>query len=573
MSLIRVESLAWHYEGAAEPALRGVSFEVERGEFVAVMGRTGAGKSTLCRCLNALIPRHSRGTMEGRVLVAGLDTARSDFYEIAGRVGIVFQDPETQFIMMTVEDEIALGLENRGVEPQAIRAAVERALAAVGLPQSYLGKPPTELSGGQKQRVAIAAMLALEPEILVLDEPTSDLDPAGKAEVFAILERLKAERAATVILVSHDSEQVARYADRVLVLDQGRVALAGPTAEVLGRVRELAALGIAAPQVAQLGFLLGWPRPAGDPRAALQRLHGARLAPPAAPLARPESEPAVKVQGLEHAYPDGTLALRGVDLELRRGEYVAIVGSNGSGKTTLAKHLNGLLRPTRGSVWVAGVEAARVRPSELARRVGYCFQNPDHQLFCQTVEEELAFGPRHLGLSEAEVRARVERVLETVGLAPWRNEHPFFLGKGQRQRLAVGAALTIEPEIIIVDEPTTGQDHAMCEEIMALLDRLNQAGHTVVIITHDMELVAEHCRRVLVMADGRIIADGSPAQVFADAEVTARARIEPPQVARLSLALDPAQPPALSVPELARRLGAPIDEAALQGIRLHTAGA
>jgi len=556
MGLIHVANLAWRYEGAEAAALRGVSFDVERGEFVAVMGRTGAGKSTLCRCLNALIPRHSRGTMEGRVEVAGLDTVGADFYAITARVGMVFQDPETQFIMMTVEDEIALGLENRGLEPGAIRRAVARALAAVGLSEAYLSKPPTELSGGQKQRVAIAAMLALEPDILVLDEPTSDLDPAGKAEVFAILARLKEERAATVVLVSHDSEQVARYADRVLVLDQGQIALAGPTDEVLGRVQELARLGIAAPQVTQLGCLLGWSCPTSDPAEALRRLQGARLRPGGQQAACADGEPVVKVQGLEHVYPDGTLALRGVDLELRRGEYVGIIGSNGSGKTTLAKHLNGLLRPTRGRVWVAGVEAARVRPSELARRVGYCFQNPDHQLFCQTVEEELAFGPRHLGLNEEEVQARVERVLETVGLAPWRNEHPFFLGKGQRQRLAVGAALTIEPEIIIVDEPTTGQDHAMCEEIMALLDRLNQAGHTVVIITHDMQLVAEHCRRVVVMAEGRIVADGHPAQVFADPQVAAQAHIEPPQVTRLSLALDPSQPPALSVPELARRLGA-----------------
>lgn len=572
MALLTVEDLFWCYEGAGKPALAGVSFALERGEFVALMGRTGAGKSTLCRCLNGLIPRRARGQLQGRVMVGGLDTASADLYAITGQVGMVFQDPETQFIMMTVEDEIALGLENRGMRPEAIRTAVLEALASVGLDRSYMGRPPTELSGGQKQRVAIAAMLALRPDIVVLDEPTSDLDPLGRTEVFGILERLRQEREATVILVSHDSEQVARYADRVLVLDQGRVAMSGPAGEILSRVRDVAGLGVSAPQVTQLGCLLGWQHLPIDPADALVRLQGQPLAPPDMQPGKLDGEAGliVKIQGLEYTYPDGTVALRGVDLALRQGDYVAIVGANGSGKTTLAKHLNGLLRPTRGTVWVAGLEVGRARPSELARCVGYCFQNPDHQLFCQTVEEELAFGPRHLGLPDAQVQERVEKVLQAVGLAGWRQEHPFFLGKGQRQRLAVGAALTVEPDIIVVDEPTTGQDHAMCREIMALLDRLNAAGHTVIVVTHDMQLVAEHCRRVVVMAEGQIIGDGPPRAVFADRNVLAHARIEPPQVVTLSQQLAPGAPPALSVPELAARLGTPPSADALASIGLKT---
>jgi energy-coupling factor transporter ATP-binding protein EcfA2 len=556
VALLRVEGVHWRYEGAQEETLRGVDLAVERGEFLAIMGRTGAGKSTLCRCLNGLIPRRARGLMTGRVWVGDMDTQVADFYALTGRVGMVFQDPETQFIMMAVEDEIALGLENRGWGPAEIRRRILAAMEEVGLNLTYLGKAPTDLSGGEKQRVAIAMILALEPEVVVLDEPTSDLDPVGRRAVFEVLRRLRLERETTVVLVSHESEEVARCADRVAVLEEGRLASIGSTGEVLQRVERLREMGVHPPQVTELFHALG----ERELPLTVEEVGGERWLSPnfgreEGGQRRGERESEVVVEGLHHTYPDGTVALRGVSLTVHEGDYLAVVGSNGSGKTTLVKHFNGLLRPSAGRVLIGGLDTRRASTSVLARRMGYCFQNPDHQLFCQTVAEEVAFGPRNLGLDEATVQERVTSVLETVGLAGYRDEHPFFLGKGQRQRLAAAAALAVQPAVMVVDEPTTGQDREMSQEIIGLLDRLNQAGHTVVVITHDMRLVAEHCQRVVVMAGGQILTEGPPRQVFAQPDLLAQADLQAPPVVRLSLALwGEGSPPALTIAEMVQRL-------------------
>ena len=558
MALLQIENLSWRYEGSTQWALENINLEVNKGDFVTIMGRTGAGKSTLCKCINSLIPRRSRGSMKGIVKIAGLNTRRANFYKITDMVGIVFQDPETQFLMMTVEDEIALGLENKGFSPKDIRTKIMDVMEKIGLDNAYISKTPTELSGGEKQKVAIAMMLALDPELILLDEPTSDLDPVGKTTIFKVIEKLRKEKETTIILVSHESERVAKFSNKVIILDKGKITLQGNTKEIFKKVEGLKQNGVRPPQVSEIFYELGYKEiPLTLNEGLIQIKKDFReikeikyKVPEFEKLKKIYKEPIIEVENLSYTYPDGTEALKGVDLKISDGDFIAIIGPNGSGKTTLVKHFNGLLMPTEGKVIVSKLNTSKVSINDLARHIGYCFQNPDHQLFCTTVTEEVAFGLNNLRLPKNEIKERVDNVLKIVGLEEYEDMHPFFLGKGLRQRLAVAAVIAMESEIIVVDEPTTGQDYEMCKEIMILLDKLNKMGKTIIIITHDMKLVSEYCRRVIVMVDGKIIADDDPKNIFSDSDIMKSAQIEPPQIVKFSLLLSPSTTPALTVQEM-----------------------
>ena len=558
MALLQIENLSWRYEGSTQWALENINLEVNKGDFVTIMGRTGAGKSTLCKCINSLIPRRSRGSMKGIVKIAGLNTRRANFYKITDIVGIVFQDPETQFLMMTVEDEIALGLENKGFSPKDIRTKITDVMEKIGLDNAYISKTPTELSGGEKQKVAIAMMLALDPELILLDEPTSDLDPVGKTTIFKVIEKLRKEKETTIILVSHESERVAKFSNKVIILDKGKITLQGNTKEIFKKVEGLKQNGVRPPQVSEIFYELGYKEiPLTLNEGLIQIKKDFReikeikyKVPEFEKLKKIYKEPIIEVENLSYTYPDGTEALKGVDLKISDGDFIAIIGPNGSGKTTLVKHFNGLLMPTEGKVIVSKLNTSKVSINDLARHIGYCFQNPDHQLFCTTVTEEVAFGLNNLRLPKNEIKERVDNVLKIVGLEEYEDMHPFFLGKGLRQRLAVAAVVAMESEIIVVDEPTTGQDYEMCKEIMILLDKLNKMGKTIIIITHDMKLVSEYCRRAIVMVDGKIIADDDPENIFSDSNIMKSAQIEPPQIVKFSLLLSPSTTPALTVQEM-----------------------
>jgi energy-coupling factor transport system ATP-binding protein len=555
LALLQIENLSWRYEGSTKWALENINFKVNKGDFVTIMGRTGAGKSTLCKCINSLIPRRSRGSMKGIVKISGLNTRRANFYKITDIVGIVFQDPETQFLMMTVEDEIALGLENKGFSPKDIRTKIINIMEKIGLDNAYISKTPTELSGGEKQKVAIAMMLALDPELILLDEPTSDLDPVGKTTIFKVIEKLRKEKETTIILVSHESERVAKFSNKVIILDKGKITLQGNTKEIFKKVEGLKQYGVRPPQVSEIFHELGYkeiPLTLNEGLTQIKKDFGEikYKVPEFEKLKKIYKEPIIEVENLSYTYPDGTEALKGVDLKINDGDFIAIIGPNGSGKTTLVKHFNGLLMPTEGKVIVSKLNTLKVSINDLARHIGYCFQNPDHQLFCTTVTEEIAFGLNNLRLPKNEIKERVENVLKIVGLEEYEDMHPFFLGKGLRQRLAVAAVIAIESEIIVVDEPTTGQDYEMCKEIMILLDKLNKMGKTIIIITHDMKLVSEYCRRVIVMVDGKIIADDDPKNIFSDSDIMKNAQIEPPQIVKFSLLLSPSTTPALTVQEM-----------------------
>jgi energy-coupling factor transport system ATP-binding protein len=540
---IELDGVAFTYDGSREPALRDVDFVQRRGEFVALMGRTGAGKSTMCFTLNGLVPRFFPGSFGGTVRLNGSDIASRRVGELVETLGLVFQDFETQLFSSDVESEVAFALESLLVPRSEMDARIQEALEAVRL--AYVaGRDPATLSGGEKQRLAIASVLAARPEILVLDEPTTDLDPVGRADVLAVVAGLRAQ-GKTALMAEHGTEEVAG-ADRLLVLADGAVAYDGSPEELLSAPERTWELGIRPLDMPALFETIGHEeRPLGVEAAAeLLRAGGwgvdeARLGEVrAADVARAQQygDVIVSIRDVSFSY-NGHDALRGVSLDVRQGEFVAILGQNGCGKTTLAKHLNGLLQPGDGAVLVRGQATTEVAVAELARTVAYVFQNPDHQIFMDRVEDEVAFGPRNLGVPADETGDRVREALEAVDLVGYEDRNPFVLTKGERQRVAVASALAARPQVIILDEPTTGLDGVQQKSMMDLLRRLNEAGHTIIVITHSMWGASTYAHRVVLMSGGRTLADAPVREVFGDAELLAQASLRQPDICALSRAL------------------------------------
>ena len=536
---IRLSDLHFTYRNSEAPALAGVDLAVASSEFIVVVGPSGAGKSTLCYTLNGLVPQFHRGDLRGQVTILGSLASGQKVNALAGQVGLVFQDFESQLFSTNVELEVAFAPENFGVDRAEMERRVRECLATVGLTGLERREPAT-LSGGQKQRLAIASVLSLEPKVVVMDEPTTDLDPLGKEGVFTVSRRLR-ERGLTLIIAEHETEEAA-VADRVVVLHQGRILAQGAPRDVLTRADWLEELGVQPLGAAQLTARLGLP-PALTVAEAAESLAAAGYRVDLGVLALLEAEdltrqgqnkPVIQVRDLEHRYPNGVVALQGASLTIHRGEFVAVVGQNGSGKTTLVKHLNGLLMPTRGEVRVLGIPTAGQTVLQLGRTVGYVFQNPDHQIFAETVAEEVAFGPRNHGVPPGEVEVRVEEALAAVGLQGREAEDPFALTKGERQRVAVASILATRPQVIILDEPTTGLDYMEQRRMMELVRHLNEMGHTIICVTHTMWVVAEYAHRTVVVKEGRIWMDGPTRSVMArEAELIA-ASLKPPQVVRIS---------------------------------------
>lgn len=554
---ILVQNLSYAYPSLREAddpvqVLNGVTFQVERGEFVALLGRVGAGKTTLCMALNGLTPHATGGVFRGDVTVLGLNTKRHSVPDLARSVGLVFQDPESQIVQMRVEDEVAFGCENLGISPAEIEERVTWALNAVGLTE-YRDRSSLLLSGGEKQRVAIASFLAMRPQVLVLDEPTASLDPAGKSAVFKVLAELRDRHEMTIVMATQELERIARFADRVLVLHQGRIGMGGPPQEVFQQVARLQEWGIGAPQMAELGHLLKQRTGRGynfttmadaykelRQQARKVRMQKARPLPAEPPPARvrPLSDrPQIAVEGITHVYADGTEALSNVSLDFYPGEFIALLGPNGSGKSTLAKHLNGLLKPTRGRVLVELRDTRTTRVAELARQVGYAFQNPDHQIFAPTVQEEIAFGPRIQELPRTIVAQRVAEALDRFRLTSYADLPPALLGFGQRRQVALAAIIAAHPKSLILDEPTGGLDRQSQQEFMEIVASFNTLGRTVVLITHDMRLVAEYATRAVVLMSGRVLFDGEPRALFAQPELLGQAGLALPPVTRLATRL------------------------------------
>ncbi len=545
--VVLVRGLGCTYAGAARAALRDIDLELPAGALVVIMGATGAGKSTLARCLTRLVPCFLAGDVTGEVELLGTPIRERRVGELAGIIGMVFQDFEAQLFSTDVTQEVIFGLEHTGVPPADMPARVTRALAAVGL-AGFEGRDPTALSGGEKQRLAIAGLLALRPPVMVLDEPTTDLDPAGRAEVLGVLAALRAD-GVTLLVIEHDTN-AAVAADRLVFLRDGRMLAHGPPRPLLADVPLCLAAGVRPPDVARVFAALALPDSPLDVETAAERLRAGGLVPVAdvAVASSPARAPLLDLHEVAHRYPDGREALGGVSLTIRRGECVALIGRNGSGKTTLAKHLNGLLAPTAGTVTLAGRPVRDMALEDVAQRIGYVFQDPDHQLFAATVVDEVAFGPRNLGLPSAEIDARVDEALAAVDLRD-RDADPFLLDKGARQRLAVAAVLALRPDVLVLDEPTTGLDWPEQERMLALLDRLHAAGTTLILITHTPWVIAEHAGRVVLLAAGRVRYDGPVRDFFAAPDLVVAAAFRAPDVTRLGQLLGCTP---LSVEELVR---------------------
>lgn len=531
--------------------LRGIHLRIAPGELIGLLGRAGAGKTTLCLAAHGLVPHATGGVFRGRVVVAGRDTRRVPPADLVGVVGSVFQDAESQLFQTTVEDEIAFGLENLGLPPSEIDHRIDWALDLVGL-TGFRARAPRRLSGGQMQRVALAAALATRPALLVLDEPTAFLDPRGQAEVRAALAALRRELATSVLLATQDIEWIAPGA-------QGLVLLTGGGAcSVAGDSLSLCEEGVGIPQIAQiiLSLLHENHAAAADIDAAALALtppRWRRQTPPP-PDAPSPSPPYVIVDRLSYTYPTGIPALHALSLEIGRGDYVALIGPNGAGKSTLARLLIGLLPPTAGRALVAGLDTRQTPVPILARHVGYAFQNPDHQISAPSVREELAFGPRVQGWPPAEVTAAVDRLLDRFHLAPWAARPPAVLSYGLRRKVALAAVAASRPELLILDEPTGGLDWGSAQEMLDFLDELNRQGTTILLITHDMKIVAERARRCIVLVEGQIYFDGTPRALFARPDLLAQASLAAPAVTQLAerLQVPPDLGPILSVAEFLR---------------------
>jgi energy-coupling factor transport system ATP-binding protein len=573
---IVVDDLSFRYLGRKRSALSNVSFAVETGETLLVLGPSGGGKSTLALCLNGLIPHSIGGEMTGRVLIAGQDTRDATVAELSQSVGVVFQDPDSQLCMLRVDDEIAFGLENVRVPSHAMPGRIARALGLVGLAGRERARID-RLSGGTRQRVALAAVLALETRLLVFDEPTSNLDPVGADEVVAAITALRQRGDRTLVIVEHRLDQLISLVDRVLVLDdEGRVAALGTPRDVMREQAPLLErLGVWVPQVVDVARRLAirGARPEPFPLTVEEAVlaYGPGITTPSRPSLPPDQpactrhvarDPAIQISHLSHAYGGGVVALRDVSLTVPSGAFVAVVGPNGSGKSTLARHLIGSLRAPAGVVRVRGRDVRSTSAADLARLVGYVFQNPEHQFVARTAFDELAFGLRLRGDAAEQIDEEVGEMLASFGLDQLARANPFSLSHGEKRRLSVATMLILGQDVVVLDEPTFGQDRQNTDALMSRLVRLNQAGRTVVMITHDPRLVAEYADTVIALVDGRIAYHGPTAGAFASGEVARAAKLQPPPVldlARKLGQLDPSFPPVARVDDfvdaLAARLG------------------
>jgi energy-coupling factor transporter ATP-binding protein EcfA2 len=544
---LSIDGLAVRYPGKKVPSLEGISLDVAAGERVGVAGRTGAGKSTLTLAAAGFIPRVVRARLDGRIEIGGVPTAGSAADALLGRVGIVFATPANQLSAskQTVREELAFGLENLGIPRAEMDPRIDDTLARLGIAH-LADREPFALSGGEQQRVAIASIVAMGTSVLLLDEPTAQLDPAGTTAVADLLEAL-ARGGTAVLCAEHDPAVLGRM-DRCLVLDRGReialdrpgtalalaADLAGLSPPTLVRLARDASLdlGQAFDEAAVAEGLRAWAARTGGPGSRVAGA-GVAVADPSSGRAAPAPDrdvawtpgrerPPVRiaVEGLVHRYPGGVEAVSGVSLAIEPGEAVAILGQNGSGKTTLVKHLDGLLRPDAGRVLLDGAPTDDRSVAELARTVGFVFQNPDDQLFERSVEREVAFGPRNLGIAPGDIGPLVIRSLAAVGLAGERSTNPYDLDLSRRKLVALAGILAMDPAVLVLDEPTTGQDADGVERIGAIIEAFRSAGRSVVAVTHDMEFAARQFTRIVVMRAGEVVADGAPEAVFVPANGT-----------------------------------------------------
>ena len=554
MNIIEVENVSFDYvtrdedgkEISRSNVLKDVSLSVPEGQFLAILGHNGCGKSTLAKHLNAILT-----PTKGKVTVAGMDTSDEDrLFDIRQTVGMVFQNPDNQLVATIVEEDVAFAPENMGVPQPEIRQRVDDALKQVDM-YEYREHAPHQLSGGQKQRVAIAGVIAMQPRCIVMDEPTAMLDPKGRREVMNTIHTLNREKGITVVLITHYMDEAAQ-ADRVVVMDGGNIIMDDVPKKIFSQVKRLKSVGLDVPQVTELCDMLREknvdisPEIIGEQECAeaLFRLTKGRSAviPPKQADNSEDDRPVVlRCDKVTYKYSIGTpfekTAVNSVDLSIRQGEFVGIIGHTGSGKSTLIQHFNGLVKPTSGTVLVEGTDiwSKGVNIRDIRFKVGLVFQYSEHQLFEETVAKDIAYGPKNMGLSEENIKKRVRSSAESMDIVHLLDRSPFELSGGQQRRVALAGVLAMDPEVLILDEPAAGLDPKGRDKILAQIKRYHeQYGKTILLVSHSMEDIVKYAGKVLVMNKSRLFCYDTVDNVFSRTDELAKIGLDVPQITRMS---------------------------------------
>jgi energy-coupling factor transporter ATP-binding protein EcfA2 len=513
-TVLQVSSLTFRYRDRPEPAIRGIDLTLARGEMLLLSGSSGCGKTTLARCINGLIPRSYRGELQGSIVLNGKDSAPLNLGQISQIVGTVLQDPERQIVASHVMQEAAFGLENLALPRDEVERRVTGTLEYLEI--GHLAERETfSLSGGEKQKVALAGALAMKPSILLLDEPLASLDPVSAREALALFRRL-ADEGISVLIIEHRVESVLTvHPDRTVYMEDGRIVYTGCAAGLIDAV-DYRRVKLPAADVVR--------RARADP-----------VPEHPIPAVREAGETLVAFEEVSFAYGEGPLVLRNVTARIRKGDIIAVLGPNGAGKTTLMKHTIGLLKPTQGRVLVGGEDTRKVTVARAAHTLGYVFQSPTHMLFAPTVREELAFGPRNIGVPEGEIPSRVDHAVEALNLEGLEQYPPLALSFGQQKRTSIASVLSMGTRILIMDEPTAGQDYfnymAFMDSILAMPE-----FETILFITHDLDLAVVYANRVMLIGDEGIAADGPPAEVLRDTALLEACRVLPTSLLEINLA-------------------------------------
>ncbi|MDD3888386.1 MAG: energy-coupling factor transporter ATPase [Syntrophomonadaceae bacterium] len=521
MAVIKIKDLTFYYPDTKQPSLDKINLEIPEGQFVLVVGGSGSGKSTLVRALAGLIPEFYGGTYGGMVYLDDKEIRQMDRRNLVQQVGMVFQDPESQLVMTNVEQEIAFGLENLGLPNGLMRRRVMEVTSALGL-SNYLHSFIPELSGGQKQKVALASVLAMQPDILLLDEPTSQLDPIAGEDILTMVRRLNEENGITVVLIEQRLERCFHLADRILVMDKGKIVYDHHAPEAIAHwaVKNNTPF---IPPLAKLFASTGYPEipvTVKQGRRILKSnyLPGQLNTPRSGILTRkPEvieicqEDYLVEIKNLWFTYPNGEEVLKDINMEINPGDFIILMGENGAGKTTLMKNINGLLKPGRGKVKVLNRDPQKSSVEQLASVISYLSQDPNDYLFMPTVREELTFTLNNLSLADDGIS---EKILNRLKLTPHAEVNPRDLSTGERQRVALASILVSRPKLLMLDEPTRGLDYILKDELGEILLQLQAEGTAILIITHDVEFAAEYADKIILMAEGTIIASGSKYEIL-----------------------------------------------------------